>query len=269
MIKSGQIISEDVPNQYNPNSIVRYAYIQATTIVDEEPVTVRIDIRKSPEKNRFWVHKIDFFEKNNGVPNQTDMSDMGSNYSADYKIPQTVKNVKNSLKESAGTADGRNVLYALSNTKQIDEGDVPSTQNGRGSHTNRLSVTDSIRENEPIVKNSIKESDTIENRLSGDDLLNAYDTIEEIRNVGGRVDENGYAYVYHNTSKENADNIRKTGVMSAKEDGIFVSTKPDGQAAGYGNETVALMNLRRKLKAESLSLCMMVLAPFLDIWINR
>ena len=92
------------------------------------------------------------------------------------------------------------------------------------------------------VKYSIKESDydKIENRLSGDDLLNAYDTIEEIRNVGGRVDENGYAYVYHNTSKDNAENIRKTGVMSAKEDGIFVSTKPDGQSAGYGNETVSL-----------------------------
>ena len=92
------------------------------------------------------------------------------------------------------------------------------------------------------VKYSIKESDydKIENRLSGDDLLNAYDTIEEIRNVGGKVDENGYAYVYHNTSKENAENIRKTGVMSAKEDGIFVSTKPDGQSAGYGNETVSL-----------------------------
>ena len=92
------------------------------------------------------------------------------------------------------------------------------------------------------VKYSIKESndEKIENRLSGDDLLNAYDTIEEIRNVGGRVDENGYAYVYHNTSKDNAENIRKTGVMSAKEDGIFVSTKPDGQSAGYGNETVSL-----------------------------
>ncbi len=31
----------------------------------------------------------------------------------------------------AKTADGRNILYALSNTKQIDEGEVPSTQNGR------------------------------------------------------------------------------------------------------------------------------------------
>lgn len=82
------------------------------------------------------------------------------------------------------------------------------------------------------VKYSIKESDydKIENRLMGDDLLNAYDTIEEIRNVGGKVDENGYAYVYHNTSKDNAENIRKTGVMSAKEDSIFVSTKPDGQS---------------------------------------
>lgn len=56
----------------------------------------------------------------------------------------------------AKTADGRNIIYALSNTKQIDEGDVPSTQNGRGSHTNRLSVKDSIPKNEPIVKNSLK-----------------------------------------------------------------------------------------------------------------
>lgn len=37
----------------------------------------------------------------------------------------------------------------------------------------------SINNNEPIVKNSLKESasDTIENRLSGDDLLNAYDEV--------------------------------------------------------------------------------------------
>ena len=96
--------------------------------------------------------------------------------------------------------------------------------------------------NNADIKYSMKKSndEKIENRLSGDDLLNAYDTIEEIRNVGGRVDENGYAYVYHNTSKDNAENIRKTGVMSAKEDGIFVSTKLDGQSAGYGNETVSL-----------------------------
>ena len=55
----------------------------------------------------------------------------------------------------AKTADGRNILYALSNTKQIDEGVVPSTQNGRGSHTIRLSVTDSIPENSKNVNEKI------------------------------------------------------------------------------------------------------------------
>ena len=55
----------------------------------------------------------------------------------------------------AKTADGRNILYALSNTKQIDEGVVPSTQNGRGSHTIRLSVTDSIPENSKNVNGKI------------------------------------------------------------------------------------------------------------------
>ena len=58
----------------------------------------------------------------------------------------------------AKTADGRNVLYALSNTKQIDEGVVPSAHNKeRGSHTNRLSVDNNISQNNSIV-NSAEES---------------------------------------------------------------------------------------------------------------
>ena len=126
-----------------------------------------------------------------------------------------------------GLIDNLYGQYAVFNSEQIK------------SATDNIGTFD---KNNADIKYSMKKStdEKIENRLSGDDLLNAYDTIEEIRNVGGKVDENGYAYVYHNTSKDNAENIRKTGVMSAKEDGIFVSTKPDGQSAGYGNETVSL-----------------------------
>lgn len=45
--------------------------------------------------------------------------------------------------------------------------------------------------------------------------------------------------VYHRTSKENADKIRKTGVMTALEDALFFSSKSDGYASDYGDTVVA------------------------------
>ena len=49
--------------------------------------------------------------------------------------------------------------------------------------------TNSISDNSENVKYSLKENADLENRLKGDDLLNAYDTIETIKDVGGYVVE--------------------------------------------------------------------------------
>lgn len=57
--------------------------------------------------------------------------------------------------------------------------------------------------------------------MSGDALLDAQDTLDLVRDVGGKADNNGYVTLYHRTSEENAEKIRRTGKMSAKEDGIF------------------------------------------------
>ena len=90
----------------------------------------------------------------------------------------------------------------------------------------------------------------LQSRLNGDELLNAQDLIEEIQSVGAKVDENGYVTVYHRTTKENAEQIRKTGKMSAKEDGIFFSTSKEGyNNANYGESIVEL-----KVPAEKLVL---------------
>ena len=90
----------------------------------------------------------------------------------------------------------------------------------------------------------------IEQRLTGDELLNAQDFIDEIKKVGADVDENGYVTVYHQTTKENAKKIRESGKMSAKEDGIFFSTSEKAQQAdGKGTE-----KLKFKIPAELLEL---------------
>ena len=81
---------------------------------------------------------------------------------------------------------------------------------------------------------------TLEERVNGDALLDAQDLIEEVRSRGGEVDENGYIKLYHRTSADKAAQIRKTGRMIGKEDGLFFSTKESGYNDGYGNTVVEL-----------------------------
>ena len=75
--------------------------------------------------------------------------------------------------------------------------------------------------------------------------------IDEISDFAD-VDENGLVSVFHRTSKSNADKIRKSGNFTPKEDGIFFSTKPDGQTSGYGDEVVELKIPADKLELDDL-----------------
>lgn len=117
------------------------------------------------------------------------------------------------------------------------------------------SVNTSISENaENDTKNSqfyLSDSNSvpIEQRVSGDDLLDAQDLIDTVKDVGAKVDENGYITVYHRTNNQSKEKILSSGRMTAKEDGIFFSTKKDGQNAGYGSEIIEF-----KIPAEKLML---------------
>lgn len=122
--------------------------------------------------------------------------------------------------------------------------------------TSTNSIPSSNKDVNTTTKYSIQESEnnsgsfSLEERVSGDRLLNAQDLIAEIKSVGAKVDDNGYVTVYHQTTQENADNIRKSGKMSAKEDGIFFSTSKDAQQSeGRGN-----VKLEFKIPAEELEL---------------
>ncbi len=83
--------------------------------------------------------------------------------------------------QSAGEFEADDVKTRQS-MKPNQNADVVFGENGKGVDNSNNSAD---------IKYSMKKSndEKIENRLSGDDLLNAYDTIEEIRNVGGKVDE--------------------------------------------------------------------------------
>ena len=93
------------------------------------------------------------------------------------------------------------------------------------------------------------DSTALEERLQGDELLDAQDIIDTIKSVNGKVDEYGNAILYHGTNKNSRDSIYQSGKMIAKEDGLFFSTKPDGEIKGYGDNIV-----RVKIPVEYLEL---------------
>jgi hypothetical protein len=103
-------------------------------------------------------------------------------------------------------------------------------------------------------KQEIKEQNNnnlkLEQRVSGDKLLNAQDLIDEVKSVGAKVDDNGYITLYHQTTSEAAQKIKETGKMISKEKDIFFSTSKDAQQSnGRGNE-----KLEFKIPAENLVL---------------
>jgi hypothetical protein len=66
-------------------------------------------------------------------------------------------------------------------------------------------------------------------------------TIEDLKDLQEDFNikmDNNNMILYHATTKENAEQIIKTQSMYGKEDGLFFSTKPNGQIKGYGNSII-------------------------------
>lgn len=62
IIRNGHLVDDNVKNIHKGKS-VRYAYIEHNVVMDGIPMTVKVDVRKSKDKNKMWVHSI-YAEKN-------------------------------------------------------------------------------------------------------------------------------------------------------------------------------------------------------------
>lgn len=115
-------------------------------------------------------------------------------------------------------------------------------RNNQQENTDRTSDSSFLNEQTSNTK--------LENRVSGDKLLDAQDLINEIKDVGANVDDNGYVTVYHQTTPDNAQKILDTGKMTSKEQAVFFSTSKDAtQSEGRGTT-----KLEFKIPAEELEL---------------
>ena len=69
-------------------------------------------------------------------------------------------------------------------------------------------------------------------------------TLEELHDLQEDFNINmnhNYMILYHATTKENAEQIIKTQSMYGKEDGLFFSTKPNGQIIDYGSTIIEIL----------------------------
>lgn len=113
-------------------------------------------------------------------------------------------------------------------------------------------VQEQAQQQNVINENNVEQMQQtkLENRVSGDALLNAQDLINEVKNVGAKIDDNGYITVYHQTTPENAQKILDSGKMTSNEQGVFFSTSENAsQAEGRGD-----VKLEFKIPAENLEI---------------
>ncbi len=74
IIQKGVVISDDVENYHDKNSSIKYTYIDCIVEIDGEPSVVTVAIRKSPQKNKFWVHQVDINKNVGSTPTGTSES---------------------------------------------------------------------------------------------------------------------------------------------------------------------------------------------------
>lgn len=163
-----------------------------------------------------------------------------------------------------GKNGNKKTLYDITNIKRIDQnrgtsanafstslvnssiGNVPQSN----TNVNTSSTKYSMQLNENNTQELDNSSFSLEQRVSGNELLDAQDLIEEIKSVGAIVDKNGYVTLYHQTTSENAEKIKQSGKMFAKEPYVYFSTSENAsQSDGRGNT-----KLKFKIPVEKLEL---------------
>lgn len=98
----------------------------------------------------------------------------------------------------------------------------------------------------------MKERTRLFDRVSGEALLNALNLIDDIKVAGGKVDEYGYATVFHTTDEQSAKQIKERKIMIANEDGVYFSSSIVGQSEGDEDSVIKLTIPVEKLIADDI-----------------
>ncbi len=97
IIREGTLVTDNAPNQYGDGKNKKFAYINYECELERKHITLRLDIKKSPQKNKFWVHKVTAIENVSNSPASTIKGTEAGQITADIGviISQSADSVKN------------------------------------------------------------------------------------------------------------------------------------------------------------------------------
>lgn len=224
---------------------------------DGKPVLCALELRPKNNKNEIGNFvKIASAYSKNSLQNLVNTSDILYVNPNKNKTDSWLKAIRLQLPSGLTNYGSiHNVTYVNKNVNgNVTFGAVPKKTAMRAAFEKagyNTSISESGENSTGNTKYSLNDSKSIplEQRVSGDELLDALDLIDTLQSVGAKVDKNGYITVYHRTNEQNKEKILSSARMTAKEDGIFFSTKKDGQNVGYGSEIIEF-----KIPAEKLML---------------
>lgn len=222
------------------------------------------------EINHFIEHKEKYNKMSRGTNSKTETKDnylnnLGEIISNETKINSNLtQDELNDIilpEQAKSKPEYKNIREKLIKSNQKDT--IVSVGGKNALQDLEISIQNEIKNNKVVDKKHNKysrvnedlgeldnSSFSLEQRISGDELLDAQDLIEEIKSVGAKVDKNGYVTLYHQTTNENADKIKQSGKMFAKEPYVYFSTsKNASQSDGRGST-----KLEFKIPAEKLIL---------------
>ncbi len=67
IIASATVDTDSANNIHTPNSKVKYAYLNGETTINGIPYVVTVTVRRSQQKNKFWVHEVRTEKKEQGL----------------------------------------------------------------------------------------------------------------------------------------------------------------------------------------------------------
>ena len=123
IIENGVLVEDDVTNSHKNAKNKKFAYIVYEIEVEGNPVTVKLSIKKSPEKNKLWVHSI-YAEKNiSGIGEEPQNGEAAPFVTADSgdSIPHESDSVKREEKKFSLPKDSLAVMDDPQRIEPVNE----------------------------------------------------------------------------------------------------------------------------------------------------
>lgn len=222
-IKYGHVLADDVDNIHNDGDNKKFAYLEYPTVVDGKDITLKLAIKKSPQKNKFWVHSIYTIENVSDSPASTNNSTEAGHITADNGgiIPQPDEKVNSKSKKMSE----RN-LDAVTNREVLATALESAAQNDiererLAEYKAEIAKYDALGEELRQVRAEIKEISFSKGKRDTERLRGLKDRATELANNINTYDKRllrlEAAAPLRNVLKREVDSARYTEMVKSRE----------------------------------------------------